>query len=172
MLPSQVLTRRVDRMEHSIGSIVSKIDAVLVKLEGIEKVKARRRETIGKILDNNGASDIGGVIGGGGVGVIGSSDDGVIGKLGSSGFLSDEAVHREQMEKLVREELERWDSSESTTGGEEPTATSSSGKHFSSAGGGGERGRRIGSGAPSPMSASNGTRPGSATSLSSMSGRV
>lgn len=44
------LGRRVDRMEHSIGSIVSKIDAVLVKLEGMEKNKARRRATMGKIL--------------------------------------------------------------------------------------------------------------------------
>lgn len=40
-----VLTRRVDRMEHSIGSIVSKIDAVLVKLEALERTKAKRRET-------------------------------------------------------------------------------------------------------------------------------
>ena len=47
-----VLSRRVDRMEHSIGSIVSKIDAVLVKLELMEKAKLKRRETMGKILDS------------------------------------------------------------------------------------------------------------------------
>lgn len=47
-----VLSRRVDRMEHSIGSIVSKIDAVLVKLEAMEKAKMKRRETMGKILDS------------------------------------------------------------------------------------------------------------------------
>ena len=47
-----VLQRRVDRMEHSIGSIVSKIDAVLVKLEAMERAKAKRRETMGKLLDN------------------------------------------------------------------------------------------------------------------------
>ena len=47
-----VLSRRVDRMEHSIGSIVSKIDAVLVKLEAMERAKTRRRETMGKILDS------------------------------------------------------------------------------------------------------------------------
>lgn len=47
-----VLSRRVDRMEHSIGSIVSKIDAVLVKLEAMEKAKLKRRETMGKILDS------------------------------------------------------------------------------------------------------------------------
>jgi hypothetical protein len=39
-------------MEHSIGSIVSKIDAVLVKLEAMEKAKLKRRETMGKILDS------------------------------------------------------------------------------------------------------------------------
>lgn len=47
-----VLSRRVDRMEHSIGSIVSKIDAVLVKLEAMERAKSKRRETMGKILDS------------------------------------------------------------------------------------------------------------------------
>ena len=47
-----VLSRRVDRMEHSIGSIVSKIDAVLVKLEAMEKAKSKRRETMSKILDS------------------------------------------------------------------------------------------------------------------------
>ncbi|KAK3795236.1 hypothetical protein RRG08_056296 [Elysia crispata] len=76
-----VLSRRVDRMEHSIGSIVSKIDAVLVKLEAMEKAKLKRRETMGKILDSITESD-------------GTSDE----------------MKREQMEKLVREELERWDS--------------------------------------------------------------
>ncbi|CAL1532921.1 unnamed protein product [Lymnaea stagnalis] len=76
-----VLSRRVDRMEHSIGSIVSKIDAVLVKLEAMEKAKLKRRETMGKILDSITESD-------------GTSDE----------------IKREQMEKLVREELERWDS--------------------------------------------------------------
>ena len=47
-----VLSRRVDRMEHSIGSIVSKIDAVLVKLEAMERAKSRRRETMSKLLDS------------------------------------------------------------------------------------------------------------------------
>ena len=42
----------MDRMEHSIGSIVSKIDAVLVKLEAMEKAKLKRRETMAKLLDS------------------------------------------------------------------------------------------------------------------------
>jgi len=75
-----LLQRRVDRMEHSIGSIVSKIDAVLIKLEAMERAKAKRRETMGKLLDN-----------------IVEADD------------TSDAVKRQQMEKLVREELDKWD---------------------------------------------------------------
>jgi polycystin 2 len=79
-----VLSRRVDRMEHSIGSIVSKIDAVLVKLEAMERAKSKRRETMSKILDSITEND-------------GTPDN----------------QKREQMEKLVRDELERWDSESS-----------------------------------------------------------
>lgn len=43
--------RRVDRMEHSIGSIVSKIDAVIVKLEAMERAKLKRRDVLGRLLD-------------------------------------------------------------------------------------------------------------------------
>lgn len=39
-------------MEHSIGSIVSKIDAVIVKLEVMERAKMRRRDVLGRILDS------------------------------------------------------------------------------------------------------------------------
>ncbi|XP_042341543.1 polycystin-2 isoform X1 [Plectropomus leopardus] len=76
----QVLVRRVDRMEHSIGSIVSKIDAVIVKLETMERAKLKRRDVLGRLLD---------------------------------GVMEDERAGREidaQMERLVREELERWES--------------------------------------------------------------
>lgn len=45
------LVRRVDRMEHSIGSIVSKIDAVIVKLEAMERAKLKRRDVLGKLLE-------------------------------------------------------------------------------------------------------------------------
>lgn len=38
-------------MEHSIGSIVSKIDAVIVKLEIMERTKLKRREVLGRLLD-------------------------------------------------------------------------------------------------------------------------
>uniref|UniRef100_A0A8C9XK35 Polycystin-2 n=1 Tax=Sander lucioperca TaxID=283035 RepID=A0A8C9XK35_SANLU len=79
----QVLVRRVDRMEHSIGSIVSKIDAVIVKLETMERAKLKRRDVLGKLLD-------------------GVMEDERLGR--------DTDVHREQMERLVREELERWES--------------------------------------------------------------
>uniref|UniRef100_A0A8C5ECA0 Polycystin-2 n=1 Tax=Gouania willdenowi TaxID=441366 RepID=A0A8C5ECA0_GOUWI len=79
----QVLVRRVDRMEHSIGSIVSKIDAVIVKLETMERAKLKRRDVLGRLLD-------------------GVMEDERLGR--------DSEAHREQMERLVREELERWES--------------------------------------------------------------
>ncbi|XP_068614235.1 polycystin-2-like [Brachionichthys hirsutus] len=79
----QVLVRRVDRMEHSIGSIVSKIDAVIVKLEAMERSKLKRRDVLGRLLD----------------GVLEDDRQG-----------RDTDAHREQMERLVREELERWES--------------------------------------------------------------
>ena len=40
----------MDRMEHSIGSIVSKIDAVLLKLESMESGRAKRKARMSKIL--------------------------------------------------------------------------------------------------------------------------
>ncbi|XP_007562015.1 polycystin-2 isoform X1 [Poecilia formosa] len=79
----QVLVRRVDQMEHSFGSIVSKIDAVIVKLEGMERAKLKRRDVLGRLLDR-------------------VMEDERLGR--------DTDVHREQMERLVREELERWES--------------------------------------------------------------
>lgn len=83
----QVLVRRVDRVEHSIGSIVSKIDAVIVKLEIMERTRLKRREVLGRLLD-------------------GVAEDERLGR--------DSEIHREQMERLVREELERWDCEEAT----------------------------------------------------------
>ena len=44
------LTHRVDRMEQSIGSIVAKIDTVLVKLDHMEKNKTKRKAAMSKIL--------------------------------------------------------------------------------------------------------------------------
>ncbi len=78
----QLLGRRVDRMEHSVGSIVSKIDAVLIKLESMEKNKHRRKDTMNKIL-----------------GTIQEDDT------------LDEAAKRSKMEDLVRQELDHWDES-------------------------------------------------------------
>ncbi|XP_071973028.1 polycystin-2 isoform X2 [Engystomops pustulosus] len=84
----QVLVRRVDRMEHSIGSIVSKIDAVIVKLEAMERAKMKRREVLARLLD-------------------GVTEDERLGR--------DNEMHREQMERLVREELERWESDDTAS---------------------------------------------------------
>ncbi|KAL4640449.1 polycystin-2 [Arapaima gigas] len=84
----QVLVRRVDRMEHSIGSIVSKMDAVIVKLEAMERAKLKRRDVLGRLLD-------------------GVMEDERAGR--------DSEVHRELMERLVREELERWESDDTVS---------------------------------------------------------
>merc|ERR1712136_512706 len=84
----QVLVRRVDRMEHSIGSIVSKIDAVIVKLEAMERAKVKRRENMGKVLDT-----------------ITDEQEG------------NQEAGKQAMERLVREELERWDSDGVSTPG-------------------------------------------------------
>ncbi|PAA70221.1 hypothetical protein BOX15_Mlig009158g1 [Macrostomum lignano] len=101
-----VLARRVDRMEHSIGSIVTKIDSVLVKLESMEKAKLRRRETMSKLLDSIAECD------------------------GAS-----EAEKREHMERLVREELERWESDNAAGSGADSVAPSSARGTRSSASG-------------------------------------
>jgi len=45
------MSRRVDRMEQSVSSIVAKIDAVLHKLDDMEVSKGRRKQNMGKILD-------------------------------------------------------------------------------------------------------------------------
>ena len=53
------LEKRVDRMEKSIGSIVTKIDAVLAKLETMERGKNKRKqkmtEILGTITENDGS---------------------------------------------------------------------------------------------------------------------
>ncbi|CAF0883949.1 unnamed protein product [Adineta steineri] len=46
-----ILRQRMDRMEYSVGNIVSRIDEVLQKLESMEKVKAKRREALTRILN-------------------------------------------------------------------------------------------------------------------------
>ncbi|XP_070544814.1 polycystin-2-like protein 1 isoform X3 [Ptychodera flava] len=123
-----VLSRRVDRMEHSIGSIVSKIDAVLVKLEAMERAKLKRRETMGKLLDSITEEQQ--------AKRAGKSVDGLRPVSAASSFYDDEDERqghaedtgkREQMERLVREELERWDSEASITqasGGRSASAAS------------------------------------------------
>ena len=45
------LRGRVERMEGAIGSIVSKIDMVLIKLESMEKSKSKRKANMSKIME-------------------------------------------------------------------------------------------------------------------------
>lgn len=46
------LLRRVLQLEQSIGSIASKIDSVVTKLEALERNKLKRKDLVGKLLDN------------------------------------------------------------------------------------------------------------------------
>uniref|UniRef100_UPI00398F2334 polycystin-2-like protein 1 n=1 Tax=Pristiophorus japonicus TaxID=55135 RepID=UPI00398F2334 len=48
----QMLGCRVVQLEHSISNIVSKIDAITVKLEIMEKNKANHKDMVGKLLDS------------------------------------------------------------------------------------------------------------------------
>ena len=41
----------MERMEGVIGNIVSKIDKVLIKLEGMEKSKSKKKQNLGKLFD-------------------------------------------------------------------------------------------------------------------------
>jgi polycystin 2 len=72
-----ILVRRIDRMEYSIGNIVSRIDGVLTKLEALEKGKMKRREALTRVLNS-------------------ISEDNQMSK----------EVKQERLEKMIREELE------------------------------------------------------------------
>ncbi|XP_023215314.1 polycystin-2-like [Centruroides sculpturatus] len=76
-----MLYNRVDKMEQSIINIVSKIDLVLEKMQAMEKAKVKRRENMNKILDTI-----------------------------SENEHMDDRTKKQQMERLVREELQRCDS--------------------------------------------------------------
>ncbi|CAF4587465.1 unnamed protein product [Rotaria sp. Silwood1] len=72
-----IVVRRIDRMEYSIGNIVSKIDDVLTKLEVLEKSKMKRRDALTRILNT----------------------------ISEDNHLSKEDRH-ERLEKMIRNELE------------------------------------------------------------------
>ncbi|CAF1457657.1 unnamed protein product [Rotaria sordida] len=97
-----VLVRRIDRMESSIGSIVSKIENVLTKLELLEKGKMKRREALTRILNNV------------------SEDD----------KLSKEMKH-ERLEKMIRDELEETNPARQTSNQNVTQRTKTSSTHGS-----------------------------------------
>ncbi|CAN0318620.1 unnamed protein product [Lampetra planeri] len=80
----RVLVRRVNQMEHSIGSVVSKMDAVMVKLEAMERQRLRRRDVLSRLISGMGEEE--------------------------RGSWPGQEVRRDHMERLVRDELKRWDS--------------------------------------------------------------
>jgi polycystin 2 len=77
----RIITQRVDVMEHSMGNIVNKIDAVLTNLENVEKAKIKRREAMAKILE----------------------------KLNDVNSIADDEK-RATLQKMVKEELDSWES--------------------------------------------------------------
>ena len=72
-------------MEKSVGSICTKIDAVLAKLETMEKGRNKRKQAMSKILGHMTSDDV------------------------------DDAYKRQEVEALVRKELDHWDSSRPST---------------------------------------------------------
>ncbi|UJR08879.1 hypothetical protein I4U23_013134 [Adineta vaga] len=80
-----ILVRRIDRMEYSIGNIVSRIDGVLTKLETLEKGKMKRREALTKILNS----------------------------IAEDNEMSKE-MKQERLEKMIRDELEESNSDRQT----------------------------------------------------------
>ena len=72
-------------MEKSVGSICTKIDAVLAKLETMEKGRNKRKQAMSKILGHMTAGD------------------------------ADDASKRQEVEAMVRKELDLWDSSRPST---------------------------------------------------------
>ncbi|XP_034993769.2 polycystin-2-like protein 1 [Zootoca vivipara] len=48
----QTLLRRVLQLEHSIGGVMSKTEALVVKLEGLERSKFKNKDSTSKLLNN------------------------------------------------------------------------------------------------------------------------
>ena len=46
------LGRKVDRIEQALGSVLSRIDMLQVKLDSVESAKNKRRETMTQLLDD------------------------------------------------------------------------------------------------------------------------
>jgi len=75
-----ILTKRVETMEQSIGNIVEKIESVLSKLELIESAKFKRRESMARLLS----------------------------KLNEVNSMQDDQ-QRIALQKMIKDELEKWD---------------------------------------------------------------
>ncbi|XP_057314435.1 polycystin-2-like [Hydractinia symbiolongicarpus] len=48
----KMLFKRVDRAEQSVSSIVSKVESVLMKLEAMDQAKAKRRDTMSRLIES------------------------------------------------------------------------------------------------------------------------
>lgn len=88
--------KRVENLEMSIATIVSRIDSVLQKMEAMEKAKAARREALDKLLR---------AIVAGEQQAAGGGEDAAAGTSGDP----EVAKRRAQLKSLVAEELEELD---------------------------------------------------------------
>lgn len=93
-----VTNKRVENLEMSIATIVSRIDAVLQKMEAMEKAKAARREALDKLLRA--------II----AGEQQQQSSGAGGDEGAAATSDPEVTERRaQLKQLVAEELEELD---------------------------------------------------------------
>ena len=96
--------KRVENLEMSIATIVSRIDSVLQKMEAMEKAKAARREALDKLLRAIVAGEQQ-AAGGGEDAAAGGGEDAAAGTSGDP----EVAKRRAQLKSLVAEELEELD---------------------------------------------------------------
>jgi len=52
-------TKRIDRLERSVHQVGQKIDALIIKLDAVERIKARKKDNVSRVLDHT--SEVGSV---------------------------------------------------------------------------------------------------------------
>lgn len=45
-------TKRIDRLERSVHQVGQKIDALIIKLDTVERIKARKKDNVSRVLDH------------------------------------------------------------------------------------------------------------------------
>jgi len=47
-----LMYRRIERTDRSVSGLTDKVDSIVSQLERVERAKAKRRETMSKLLEN------------------------------------------------------------------------------------------------------------------------